>query len=287
MMRNGEILKKFNCESAILHKYTCNLCKFKTSLLVLLNKHVRETHSNKSKKRSPQCPYVLKNYVCKSCAFQTYSSLHSLRHTKCGPCIKLSTESEKLFKRPPKPRQIRWLKCNQCLFQTKLNIILQRHIKTKHCTSVKQPNKLKKKPLQQRVEVVQWHKCKKCPFVTVDKTSLNEHMALKHQDEERWFGCEHCPFKTTMENSLKRHVKTKHAPCQNIEKCTTYRTTQKSDLAQHRKSEPDTQKECRHQCSHCDFKTGVENELQQHIASKHTTNNGNVQLLPYYYLLIQ
>jgi hypothetical protein len=286
MKRHDSGLEFFNCEDNKLEKYECRKCNFVTDFVVALNEHKKNTHDTpliRQNNRNQNTKYIMKNYICGKCKFETRSRLHWIRHTQ-SRC------------RGEKTEHLCWFECSLCSYRSKSAILVRCHISRQHkkrnarsssprlkcdkCAyKTNHTSHMQGHTIRHHVakEDIQWHKCDKCDYQGKTKGCISKHYRLNH-DSSKWIKCDKCEFMGKLTNRMKQHVLLKHTP-DYVFKCPhcVYRTKYKRNLVTHStKCHPEKSKENKpekYDCKECNFVADSIATLNEHNTNVHDTQS--------------
>ena len=111
------------------------------------------------------------------------------------------------------------------------------------------------------------YNCNICQYSTAHKHLLSEHTMSMHFSQK--FPCKTCPYKATLAGNLSKHIKRVHNTIESIQCTECNKTLKASDLSYHRRFFH-SGKESLFNCNTCSYQTNREQNLKNHMRSKHS-----------------
>ena len=234
-------------------RYTCNICKFKTSLQHKLTDHYNEEHFDAHKFKCDECKFgTSHNYMLE----RHKQRKHNGEKHACSDCDFQSTLQDALYKHRKKihndpgkkGRNRQEYPCPICNLSISGNFRYRKHLFS-HKIYHKDSSFL----------------CTDCDNSETDELSANKHAEIHNLE----YKCSQCQVTFTHFKSFTIHLKTKHNDSKdNIHKCDQcgYSTRRRDAMRRHKKQ---THEKIRAYCGYCGYNIVDKRWLKGHIEKKH------------------
>ncbi|XP_069110924.1 uncharacterized protein [Argopecten irradians] len=205
------------CHSKFL--FSCDHCKYRSTSLVLLSKHIKVKHRQASDK-SPH-PRNVVYLRCQQCPFKTVSAQKFAQHLKShGTSAAIAEETAKLLQKEEETLTTE-LFCKDCNYKTTRKEHLARHRNNVHSDirpylcdlcgcSFKRADTLtahKVTHVDKKYRLYQY-KCKECDKDFRSRAHLSEHMAM--HSSLRMYLCDICGVGFKRKSCQQKHMKSIH-----------------------------------------------------------------------------
>ncbi|XP_019492690.1 PREDICTED: transcriptional repressor CTCFL isoform X2 [Hipposideros armiger] len=249
--------------------FHCDICKFTSSRVSSLNRHIK-THSTEKSHMCHLCLKIFRTvtllrnhinthtgtrpYKCGDCdmAFVTSGELvrhRRYKHThekpfKCSMCKYASVEASKLKRHMRSHTGERPFQCCLCSYASKDTYKLKRHMRTH---SGEKP-----------------YECHVCHARFTQSGTMKTHILQKHSENVPKYQCPHCTATIKRKTDLRIHLRNLHAfkdtgmPCRY---CSAV-FHERYDLIQHQKTHKDEKK---FKCQYCSYACKQERHMTIHI----------------------
>ncbi|XP_053733225.1 zinc finger protein 142 isoform X1 [Synchiropus splendidus] len=227
----------------------CHNCAFTCKQKRSMAQHVALKHSSSKPFSCPHCPFTTRRrYV-----LENHKTLHTgLGRLRCDLCDKTFRTTTLLSKHKLRIHEKRpTLQCSLCEYSAYTSFDLKRHELRCHTGELR-------------------HVCARCKAGFSSQFALRNHCNRAHQPQTI-FSCKQCDYICNTEEALKNHQQHKHLQL----KCTTchHSFVTKEQLEIHRKTH------VAHHCQLCPFACKTKKLLAKHLSDKHEDGSASENAL--------